>query len=479
MSIKVAKDAMAKIEEQVVGLLAFNYYKKHLKSMIFTLKLSRFKFLKYNPTYLLFIQRIMSASLDRFQKVIREGRDLLKNETDKYKKKLIVQRINAHYQLARILQTIADGIAWRNLKCNRPLMRLLSDNDGPGFIDKQIHLIMGITAKSVLIVNDLTRFCRIGDFTNILPDGRVIIYEAKKGDELKNMGDILDTVKKHSNPKLSSQQRRHIIAQNAFIKQKIEVPIFKDGKVINDLEVEIINVPIKIKTYYKKFIKLLKKAKRFSYAYSEFENGYFILIKDYDSLLNNLGRSEQIIDEIENQYNKVAPDWVKMSSPNKIIFDSYFSFTQKHGQFARNILPYSLLPLCARDCIRMMSGQLRVRVWYDLNYLKNCLIVNGWSVTETRLKENIENGTTITHDRPERDLFKKEHNDHVFVIEKRMEGGVYKTFVSLTEILQMVSSFYSTDFLIDSLEYRRGLMEIRREKATLAFNYPDEQKILV
>jgi|GEM_PF-2535096 len=469
------------IEKIIFDLLPFDYYQRHLKAMVRTLKLSRFYFLRFNASYLLFIQKSMSLTLEKYQKAIQEGKKLLESETDEQNKQTIKRRINTHYQLVRILQTIADGIAWRNLKYNRPIMRLLSENSGPGFIDKQIKLIMGIKSKQVLIINDLTRFCRVGDFTMVLPDGRVILYEAKKGKEflLKDIGDILATAKKHSSPKFSVQQRRHLIVQSAFINNKIEIPVVSNGRIIKDLSVDIVDVNIKIPAYFKTLKLAIKKAKKVGYSYFQPEEGCFVGVKDYRTILNNVDKSEFIINKMKEGFNKNSPAWVKTNIPSRIIFDSYFSFYNEEQQFSRNILPYSLLPLSAHDCIDIMAGYLRIIIYYDLNYFKKLLARNGWLVTETDFNKKFQQKQPDLFDeRPGRDMFKKEYKDFIFFIRRKNHDGIFSTKLSFTELLQMISSFYKTDFMLNSLEYRFNKAKGRKGRALLAFNYVGEKNIL-
>lgn len=283
------KDFFKKLEARITPLLFSFYYRKHLRSMKRTLWLSRIPFFKNSGKYLLFLQKVMAIHLSKFQEAKNEGERMLALEQNIDKRELLVKRIGENKELARILQTIADGIAWRSMGYQRSLMRLFSENNSPGHIDKELSIITALRSSGIIIVNDLTRFCRIADFTRILPDGRIIFYEAKtkvgRGKTvLKDMGDILKKVQGPGTPKLSRQDRRHLIVQKAIINKEIEVPIFREGVVEKSLEVQIVDIYIPIKTYFDNLKPAIKTAKKNLWGYSALEPGYFLSVKAYDAL---------------------------------------------------------------------------------------------------------------------------------------------------------------------------------------------------
>src|SRR3990167_10088428 len=71
----------------------------------------------------------------------------------------------------RILKNIADGIAWRYLKCLRASLRLIADHNttghiSPGFVQeaREAERIVAQTGAFVLL-NDITNVLRYGDLT--------------------------------------------------------------------------------------------------------------------------------------------------------------------------------------------------------------------------------------------------------------------------------------------------------------------------
>src|SRR3970040_1063272 len=126
--------------------------------------------------------------------------------------------------MIKISKTICYGIAWRNLNYNQ--MFLLSAARGFGYvaIDYKSKDFRGMyivayniseRLGSTVIINDLTRFLRIGDLTDI-KDGVPFIHELKEyGKEVKNMF----TLRKVKG-KISRQAVRLLELQRIAIKAK-------------------------------------------------------------------------------------------------------------------------------------------------------------------------------------------------------------------------------------------------------------------
>jgi hypothetical protein len=154
------------------------------------------------------------------------------------------------------------------------------------------------------------------------------------------------------------------------------------------------------------------------------------------------------------------------------MFDTYFSFINEQNEFARNILPYSILPLNDKDCIGLMSGHIRAKSYLDLSYFESRLKERGWHVERIKLDSL---GETVT----EREMFKKDFSDVLFKIKKKLDGGLYSTTISRTEILHMMSSFYSTDFILDAVEYRYDSAQLRSKGSQrISPQFPNEKVVL-
>ena len=464
------------IETRVSNILYFEYYMKFAKSILRTLNFSRIHELKKDPDHLLALQKAMAHQLANFQGIVREGRNLLANETDQLKVKSINRRIDTHKHLAIALQIIADGIAWRNMGFQRPIMRLLSENASPGFIDKELEMIDGLDSKDVIIINDLTRFCRIGDFTRITSDGKIVIYEAKTSKletKLSDTGDILSKATGPGKPKITTQERRQVLVQSAIINRKIDIPIFKDDVIEKILEVEIIDIDTDIKTHFKRMKSAIKKSGNEFISTVLVEDGYLLKVTNYDALKRDAHNTPDKIVKRHEMVRSSIPKWVIDSPKDVIQFDTYHAFFDERKQFPRNILPYSVFPISNKHCTKMILGYLRIKTYFDLSYFEGLLKNRGWEVERFNIDQFTTNETG-------RDLFPKDHLDTLFKVKKNIANGIYSTSISLTEILQMISSYYTTSFLLDSLENRSvAAMTRRRGKLKIAPNYINEKSVLI
>ena len=93
-------------------------------------------------------------------------------------------------QSIRIVKDIADGVAWRALRCNRFNIHVLSDNHQGGHFNDVSDIIAAqeesMTTVSammpeppILLFNDLTNCLRNGDLTLAFDDGRIDLTELK------------------------------------------------------------------------------------------------------------------------------------------------------------------------------------------------------------------------------------------------------------------------------------------------------------
>src|SRR3989344_1882842 len=212
-------------------------------------------------------------------------------EDDK-EKKAAQKRILMQKQWIRVLQTIADGIAWRSYLFNRPLLRIMSENSSPGDITQVGYdypavlrrLLMSAPRFSFRIANDLTRVLRIADFTVFNGPNEVTLYEVKeRGGNVFNVGQILIEMRKHRvwpNP----QKLRQLVAQMAIINEKIDVPVVEKGKVIKRVEVDVVNLDFKIAHHFRALRRLIRKASRNIFAAETVEEGYYIEVTDGERL---------------------------------------------------------------------------------------------------------------------------------------------------------------------------------------------------
>ncbi len=457
---------------KISQLTISNSYNQNYKPFIKTLILTRLPFLKRNELFMRGIQIGMLDSLSKMQDNLREFNSKLSSSLSALETKNLEKNILIQNEWIRTIQTIADGIAWRSFNFDRPILRHLSDNKSPGHISQ---LGQGFdyleTLKKFLrtfngfpIVNDLTRILRIGDFTVFYPQNKQMIYEIKeKGKKIFNVGQIFYEIKRSK--KIPNPQKwRQLTAQMSIIERKVRLITKKDGSVQDNFEVDIVDLKFPIKNHFRKLKKLIRVADREGIAAMTVEDGYFIQVVAVDKMKN-----EKIAQHVSAKFKTNYPKWVK-NNPNIFSLTNYDSFYQEGGEFTRNIIPYSVLPLSARNCVRLMMGHLWITVIIDTSIIKKKLLKLNWKVSEGEIPDQLPAGATLKQ---------KVDSEKFFEIKKDDENGTFTSNLTISEIMIALSSFYSFDFLIDSLEF--SYHEARRTKRSgyVTKNYLGEQKLLI
>jgi hypothetical protein len=477
---------MILIKEEIkkrIGLVFDKNYTQLFPYFVRLLRKTRLPYLKHNGFFMSALQMNMVERLFEWQKEWRKIKSSISRAESKKEKEELEERLLIYTEWIRIFQTIMDGIAWRNLKFNRPLIRLMSENIAPGHLNendvKVFRRYLG-RIPNLVIVNDLTRCLRISDFTWILPDGRVFLYEIKKsGKVLKDMGRILKETRKHKRF-FSPQELRQCVVQAAIMDGKIIVPIRKNGKIKEEKKAEIISLDFPIKTHFSAIKKLIKKANKNGYTQAELEQGYFIGISAYDKMMESPDPTPYLKYR-KKQFEKNVPEWLKNGKARITTICNYESFLQEGGHYTRNILPYSIVPFSAKDCVRLMMGSLYLKIYYNLDTLKEKIEKTGWIVEEKRssdLKKKME-------------LFEKESkepgnfytynlDETLYYISKQDGDRTYYATVLYTEVMIMLSSMYKTEFLINNINSHFVNAKKHNLKGrTTATNFLYEQKILV
>lgn len=468
-------------------LVTSKYYRKFTKNFRRILITSRLPVLRTSAPFLGALQLQMMRSVLKLLDVISKANGLLEDpECPEEDKEGIGRTKQQNIELARVYQTIADGIAWRTLEYHRPLIRVMSENTAPGLHhlnDKnQLHAIKSYLLRpgSVQIFNDLTRCLRIGDITRIRKDGKVFIYELKRsGRKLKDMGTILDEMRLH-NTLPSRQSQRLLIAQSAFINDKIEVPRLEHGKIVDVMEVDIISLGFPIPHHFRQLKKLIRKANRHGYSFGELENGFLVRITAFDRLLDT-DKLEGLA-EHHGGFRQKAPEWFKNRKARVLPLSTMDSFIVEDGHYARNIIPYSVFPLSAGDCVRLMMGHLLIESYVSLDILKSRLNDAGWFVDDTKM--DLERGGKKARRNTDdsKVMFHGPEEEPHWLLSKRSDGATYYVPLPMTLILVCVSSFYKFDLLLQTVEslYQRAVVERKsgREPSLITVRWVRESDIL-
>ena len=364
---------------KISSALASSYYKKWVGYFEKVLRATRSKRHKDKKDVLLAMQLKLAQIETQLWKLLSEARDRAKmlhlksNLSSKEQKELdgLEEHILIHEQLIRISRTICDGIAWRNLGYNRTFLNSSARGFGAGSVNVNskefksefmwAHRISK-TMNSLVILNDLTRFLRIGDL-NEIGDGVAFVHEIKKyGKEVKNMF-TLEKVK--GKAKISNQAKRLLELQRIAFANKAK---------IYGIEVETKKIGLILKTYTDKIKRLFRESEKKLVVSENMDGCISIEVTNFKTI------QEQKKRDIE-ELKKLSP---KVKSTDLILVHSNWDtfFSDEKGNFVRSAPPYSIYPFSAKDCLYLMSGYYLVKFSLNVTKLKEILKRNNWEIEE-------------------------------------------------------------------------------------------------
>lgn len=365
---------------KISTILASSYYKDWIDYFEKVLRATRSKRHKDKKDVLLALQLKLARIETDLWKLLREARERAKtlheepNLTDKEKKELdgLEDHILIHEQLIRISRTVCDGIAWRNLGYNRTFLNSSARGFGAGSIDVDskefksefewaYRISKGL--NSLVLLNDLTRFLRIGDLTEI-NEGVAFIHEIKKyGRDVKNMF-TLEKVK--GKAKISSQAKRLLELQRIAFENKAKV---------YGIEIGTRKINLDLKTNIKKLKKLFRESEK-KFVVSEYvDECIHVEVTNFKAI--NESKKPVDIEELK----KLSP---RDTTSDLILIHSNWDtfFSDEKGNFVRSTPPYSIFPFSAKDCTYLMSGYYLVKCSLNVTKLKDILKQYNWEIEE-------------------------------------------------------------------------------------------------
>ncbi|TRZ52449.1 hypothetical protein D4R99_02740 [bacterium] len=316
---------------------------------------------------------------------------------------------------------------------------------------------------------------RIADITRITKDSKILLYELKKdGRTIHDVSDVLKNMKNHGAKGVSSQQHRHWTAQMSIINRKISIPIIEGDRVKDEHRADIIDSNITIFNHLKEVNKLIKLTTKSGYEQMELEEGYYVEIMAFDTILSDTKNFEKspLIKRMKDLRTK-QPTWLNEQNARNIDIESFDSLPPEGLQFPRNLTPQSVLPFSTRDCVRLMMGILKIRVTLNVDILIKRLKESGWNVTEVEHLAKPKKERTLSGE------FLPEHPSEDFLILTRLaDGGKYNVVLPLTLILIAMSSYYQIKFIIDASEATEKAGSEKTGTNQFAINFTQEQTIL-
>jgi hypothetical protein len=287
------------------------------------------------------------------------------------------EHILIHEQLIRISRTICDGVAWRNLGYNRAFLTSSSRGFGTGRVNvnskdfqSEFEWAYRISKSlnSLVLINDLTHFLKVGDITEI-NQNVAFIHEIKKyGKEVKNMF-TLKKLKK--NAKISNQAKRLLELQRIA---------FEGGAKISGTDVGTKKIDLELKTHIKRVKKLIRRSEKSMIVAEDIEECLNIEVTNFKTI----SEKKVKIEELKKLSPKILTKDFLLTHSN---WDSFYNDEQ--GNFLRGAPPYSVYPFSAKDCLGLMSGYYLVKCTLNVTKLKKILKDNNWEIEE-RTEEDLD-----------------------------------------------------------------------------------------
>lgn len=461
---------------------------EHLfKGLLKYLRQSRLPFLKSNGFFLAIFQRNLIDAIVLFQSKVKQ---LNKEKRRAMEKGIDTSDIDTqlllHKHTLRVIHTIADGIAVRAFDYNRPVLRLMSEDRNNGHLVKDSQdypaLLKSLLSsfRGIRIVNDITRYLRIGDVTIITSPKNIWLYEAKTNIKTgkTKLIDLVhierNTIEKGEQP--TKQLRKLHIAQRSIINKRISIP--KDGLKPSDkyeekLGIEILDLTFPVKSHLKTISTLLRKNRQTYFTSIELEPGYFVAILNLDYI----GKRVKDVDvkQVLSDFEDLHPEWTKETTGRVLRMSNLQTFTIEDGEFARNSMPYSVFPFAARDCLRLMTGDVYIGTFVDTEKLKERYEKAGWQVEDGDFFEYLNNDKPFEkYDRKGKDMFS--YKDPVlFKLSKDSETahGIYATTIPVTLAVSAMDTFHSFDFLVDAIDGQHEQSKLG-EKRCITLHFVDE-----
>lgn len=426
-----------KREFNIVNIIQDKYYLDWVKSLEEKYLIpSRTRDFYDGPLNVLYMQIKLMESIVGIEKAVKEAKQ--KTKTDKrYEYSLFL-----HKQLLRIIKSIADGIAWRILKFDRPFLRIMAESKK---YSSSVQFLTDSYKKTILkafeltlmkdsnvLLNDITNFLRLGDITEI-KNGVTQIHELKKaGKKIINLNILWDQIQKNPKAKVSKQIKKLIAAQ-----------VIKDRRILlskNQL-FRIEDLPLKFENNIKEVEDLINIAEQELYKAKVFDNYLRVTCFNMSKLIND--------DNLHNKIIKKESEDIKFGENDVIIPISNFDiFYEENGNFARNATPYSIFPFDVSICMKLLYGHYHLVSFINYSEIKRIFLKNGWEVIEHYIEKISEENEKIKMKLFDGELFENKFNEAFFSIKK----DNFTAEVSIVQILRIGIDFMKPELLVNMYE---------------------------
>lgn len=388
---------------------------------------------KISPIELLKLQGKIAEKIISCEKQIR----IFKKTANREKKNNEWRSREIYKAHRKILKEVMDGVAFRLLNFERPVLRQLAEHNQTGFLTEgfleELTKAEYIVNESsfYVILNDLTNFLRHGDLTIISPKGKIIDEVKTSGTAEGNQKKVLNNLIKMLNSKMLR---------------------------MGDQTAQYINIHGKPTNFLKQVEIIINKSK------SDTKGVYADRVAPY------LWVSSISIPKMMKYFKKndKLPEMPKMPFSKKEIFPSTNSLLF-FDQFSPNIIPYSVFPFSEEIICEIMTGQIQLKAIINKKELIKSFKGKGWELTLAPREDII-----AVYDSDDIKKIKKAVVDPKYHNTLRKGNFSYK--LPHEVLLRIENEFRSVKAIIDESE---GIMKAALNGAykMVATNFSDEYLI--
>ena len=332
--------------------------------------------------------------------------------------KMYQDQISAISLINQSLKTIIDGIAWRHLNYNRPILNVLSrkEDSGPVRLDDGLIMEFFNFSKEILhekkkaIINDISNFLRTGDITTIDDNGDIELIEVKS----------------------SKKRGRRITRQKERLQETVE--FFNTG--ITDYEgskLIILPCDVPMKNYLAILRDMIAKARQKCCSSELFGN--YMIVECVD--VEKLDDVDKVKEYFDSRHESIKNRW---EQNNDFVF-TYFSLDRLG--FSGNLAPLSVFPLSTEEIAALMMGRIVLTCRLNLSEILRMFEKDGWVIVDSFLKKAKEGQLNL---------------ETPFA---KIKKGDFNVEVPFADIARIIYEMLSPKVLIDTCneQYSKGPQE--------------------
>ena len=280
------------------------------------------------------------------------------NHTDK-KYDDDIQHLKTEIESSRLtiaaLREIIDGIVWRFFNYNRALLYTVADKQPIDIVasDKGLRNSLMEFADVLInrghnaILNDISNFLRIGDVTNIKPDGSIEFIEVKsskkRGARFKRQKERMQQTVEFFNTGVKELDRQKIIITESNVKQKNYLSQLKDS---------------------------ILRARKVGYDSILIANHLIVETTD----LSKIDNSDKAKQYFESKHKSVKEKW-KNNGDN-----IYQCWSIEKLDAPKNFTPYTIFPFDDDIIADILMGKIWILYKLNNNEIVRILEKAGWKL---------------------------------------------------------------------------------------------------